>query len=531
MKSELEFSKNDSYVLVISFIKLATFTQGVPISGETIQHYCTTLKYLFRATAVLQMKSIEKDHQFKNLSVNERVALQMEVLPLIPRDAVVSVTYPFGRLNAFAADVVKMSGSIKRPIIEDCTVYDGVPGAAIISQQHISLPLLTNCIFMLLKDALHLLDTLLLGFKYKNVLTELFENDKIPLSDAVTSSYIPNFCVADWVALKLGHEYKLDPYHCDLEKIQYYLVKEEPTRMARINTYMESCDTLTEILITLVHLSSGPCARATELATTLYRNGTERERSLLFSNGSLCLVYTYNKTNSLTGSIRTIVRPIATPVAKVILLYSTLVRPFKERILGIERLSCGWISMWTIGNEQISPDKVRTAIQFYSSKYGFPLSIKFSRQYISWICVKYLQYVELKNENEIDIYSGFGHGKTTSLRHYAHTLNDSATIDRDSWNDMIHTAIMFQKLLFGTDFNDKKRKALSAADAKENQYIVTKNHANNIKSLSKCRNFMKTVDYLRANPLDDMKMGIFLKKGLQKYMNNGVTGNYYHILP
>jgi hypothetical protein len=509
MKVELEFSKNDSFVLVISFIKLATFIQGVPMRGETIQHYCTTLKYLFRATAVLQMKSIEKDLQFKNMSVKERVALQMEVLPLIPRDAVVSVTHPFGRLNAFAADVVKMSGVVKRPLIEDCTMNLSDPGAAIISQQQVSLSILYDCVVNLLNDCNDLMDQLLLGFKYTEKVLHIFDNPAIFLSDtgAIFSS------IADWVTLKLHHEYKLDPYHCKRCSLEYFLDDNEPTRKIRISSYIQLCDTITDILVTLVHLTSGPCARATEMTSTLYRNSPERERSLIFSNGHMCIVYTYNKTNSLCGSVKTIVRPIAKPVAKILLLFSVLVRPFKERLLGIEKSGAAWNYLWTKGTKQITPDQVRNAIQFYCSKYGFPLSIRLSRQYISWLCVKYLNYIDV----ELDIYSGFGHSKTTSLNHYAHTSTESANIDRDSWNAMIKTAVSYQKLLFGIN--------LEPTIKSQTQIVSTRHFRNNdlnSNSPSLSINAPEMTFFENYNVKEDFQMGIYLKKGLKDYMQFGV---------
>lgn len=513
MKSEIEFSRNDSFVLVISFIKVATFVQGVAVNGITIQHYCTVLKYLFRATAVLQIKTIERDPAYQSFSVKNRVAIQLEILPLIPKDATVNQTYPFGRLNAFAADIARLSGVVKRPLIEDQTMESRDLGAAIVAQQPISLPLLLKGVEMMLSQASEIVDDLLLGFNFTTALLDIFDKKYYTLSDSGTFSMIPEFCIGDWVTLKLKHQYFIDPVHCDIDKFSYFLSTDPSTRSARIQSYIEQCDTLTDILITLVHLTSGPCARATELATTFYRNCPESQRSLIFSNGYLCLLYTYNKTNALTGSIKTIVRPIANPVAKQLLLYSVLIRPFKERLVGIRKNSVAWKSMWVRGNNQITAEQVRSAIQFYSSKYNIRLSIKLSRQYISWICVKYLNYIDV----EMDIYSGFGHSKTTSLNHYAHTSTESANIDRDSWNAMIKTAVSYQKLLFGIN--------LEPTIKSQTQIVSTRHFRNNdlnSNSPSLSINAPEMTFFENYNVKEDFQMGIYLKKGLKDYMQFGV---------
>lgn len=107
MKTEVEFSKKENYILLITFIKLATFKKELPMNATVVQHNCTVLKYLLRATAVYHIKCIERDPNLSNISVKEKVALQTKVLAFIPRDAIINLTFPFGRLNVFAADVAK----------------------------------------------------------------------------------------------------------------------------------------------------------------------------------------------------------------------------------------------------------------------------------------------------------------------------------------------------------------------------------------------------------------------------------------
>ena len=251
-----------------------------------------------RGAVLVSIKQIElfpfDDQEYTYLDrdidaeIEKRSEMQAAYLLLIPKEATVSYTAPFGRLNAFSGLVSSLSPKVIKPHVEDCSVTKNDHGAAIISQNYVSTTILRNSIKEILESGLALLEDLSLGYKFTNefgvygIYKKLLEN---PVTIKTSASY----SFSDWVEHVMGYPIAINPYTCD--GLGYYLCSNEGTRNARIQEYLENCDQLSCLLLVLVHLTSGPPPRATEIASLLYRNTLSYDSSIVISNGYLCLVY------------------------------------------------------------------------------------------------------------------------------------------------------------------------------------------------------------------------------------------------
>jgi hypothetical protein len=306
------------------------------------------LKYLFRGAVIIAIKELENNFNDNIDEVNQK---QLKLLDLIPNEATTKVTYPFGRLNALSSLVSSLSPRVVKPIVEDCTITKLEHGGAIISQDYVSTSILKSTIHELLLEGKNNLEHVLLGFKLADEFTgkELYQRlikNPQTVQQTIGSSF------SDWVTLTLGlATFEMNPLNCDHIKFQYFLHENESVRQLRLAEYYRKVDSLSCILLTLVHLTSGPPPRATEIASLLYRNTLLYNSSIVVSNGHLCLVYSYNKTNVLTKSTRVVVRPIAFEVAEIFIPFFAFIRPFCERL----RKSSGVDTLWTQGDKPMTP--------------------------------------------------------------------------------------------------------------------------------------------------------------------------------
>jgi hypothetical protein len=97
--------------------------------------------------------------------------------------------------------------------------------------------------------------------------------------------------------------------------------------------WLRSIRKLTEIVLFLIHVTSGQPARATELVTLQYSNTAFCRRHLFFLNGQLLINPVYNKTNSMLQFEKSIFRCIPEVVARLLTPLLAFVRPIQMYIL------------------------------------------------------------------------------------------------------------------------------------------------------------------------------------------------------
>jgi hypothetical protein len=294
---------------------------------------------------------------------------------------------------------------------------------------------------------------------------------------------------SDWVTTTLGLvSIEMNPSNCDPLKFQYYLHENDSVRQLRLIDYYRKVDTLSCILLTLVHLTSGPPPRATEISSLLYRNTLLYNSSIVVSNGHLCLLYSYNKTNVLTRSTRVVVRPIAFEVAEIFIPFFALIRPFIDRL----RKSVGVDVLWTQGGKPMTPLVIRDKIKHVTNQANFPITFQNFRHYVKFLIVKYLDYESKTNTGLFDVNLGFGHSEDSG-KGYGVTTADmligAETSDND-WNAMINTAVYFQLKIL---------EMKSTTEALNNNRVISK--AN--KSI-----FSKSINLLNASHPKDLKTDI-----------------------
>ena len=100
----------------------------------------------------------------------------------------------------------------------------------------------------------------------------------------------------------------------------------------RMRTYMKQAWNLQEILLTIMHLTSGQPARATEIETMTICNGANTARSIYLFDNRIMTLIGYSKTSSILRNERYIARFLPRRASQLFVIYLVIVR-FYERYI------------------------------------------------------------------------------------------------------------------------------------------------------------------------------------------------------
>ena len=92
--------------------------------------------------------------------------------------------------------------------------------------------------------------------------------------------------------------------------------------------YHSSIDKVMSLLLTLIHLTYGQPARATELETWCL-NDLGDKRSIYLLSDTICFLGRYHKSLSKTGHFKLIPRYVPVAVAELLRLFFAIIRPFQ----------------------------------------------------------------------------------------------------------------------------------------------------------------------------------------------------------
>ena len=98
----------------------------------------------------------------------------------------------------------------------------------------------------------------------------------------------------------------------------------------RMRLYLRQAWKLQQIILTLLHLSSGQPARATELETMMLRNGPNSARSVFLLQDQIMTIIGYNKTTSLSRQEKYIARFLPKRASSILGVYLIVVRYFER---------------------------------------------------------------------------------------------------------------------------------------------------------------------------------------------------------
>lgn len=204
------------------------------------------------------------------------------------------------------------------------------PNVLLVNNSEISLAMIGNSVKRIMDAAVGLMDTsLLCGLRYVDVCARL------PLStiqdnireDEVGFSFL-SFPAISWMSLQLRDQLIRDP----LMQNKFIVASDESMQMNEeaCKQYVNQVSAFLELLLTLIHLTSGNPARATELATLQWRNTGTQMRSIFIHQGHVMLMPTYNKTAPLLQRDRPIARFLPQSVGQLMVVYLVVVLPFSR---------------------------------------------------------------------------------------------------------------------------------------------------------------------------------------------------------
>lgn len=209
------------------------------------------------------------------------------------------------------------------------------PGVLLVNSAEISLSIIENSVKKILKSAEELMDTsLLCGLRYVDMsqrmqISSIQDNLR---EDEAGFSFL-SFPSLSWLAFLLRDRLLRDPSM----QIQFLVAQEDTVKINQegCRQYLDQVAFFLELMLTLIHLTSGNPARATELATLQWRNTGTQLRSIFVHDGYLMLMPSYNKTAPLLQRDRPIARFLPQPVGQLLVVYLAVVMPFVRLVLFI----------------------------------------------------------------------------------------------------------------------------------------------------------------------------------------------------
>ncbi len=319
-------------------MKLVTYKKNVPSTVAPLLSFVNHLKYLFRGSVVILLKRIERsiDVEFK-----EKRIQQENLLSLVSKDP--SLPFIFGSINAFTGLLQQIAPSIIQPRIQKLFTNQGM-GQYIVNGREISIKDIQICAKSIEAKARNLLDYLLMGYK-QELLDKLQDHiSNYPTEDMAGSTTI-NFSISDMVQKQSETSHCLCPSHCRIDKFSYFLHPETSIRKARVAEYAKKSGLLSDLLMTICHITEGMLSRGTEIPFLYHKNLAQNPRSVIISHGFLCILSFYNKTNCY-GKTNLIVRSLPKLVSNIMLPFLVLVKPFLSRLLQLKTGSPADNRLW-----------------------------------------------------------------------------------------------------------------------------------------------------------------------------------------
>ncbi|KAG7091696.1 hypothetical protein E1B28_010717 [Marasmius oreades] len=185
----------------------------------------------------------------------------------------------------------------------------------------------------------------------------------------------------------------------------------------------------------LIVCTWGGGARGTELQHLSYANHPSHSRNILFINGILTVVTTYNKTLSITGVGKMIARSPAVRVSRLLVL-----------VLWQVYWACAHLSLYTgmskessqrylhevfvLSGESMTSEKFSSTLGYYNSlSVGFQIKLADFRQLMATLLINFTHscfYDEDDDEMRM-VHESFGHSVAVGQKHYAVDFVNSAT--------------------------------------------------------------------------------------------------------
>jgi hypothetical protein len=103
----------------------------------------------------------------------------------------------------------------------------------------------------------------------------------------------------------------------------------EAWNLSNLRAFVKNAEKLLQVIIFLIHITSGLPARGTELTSLLYNPLGNYRRHLFVSDGRVVLFPSYCKTNSMTGSQKYLCRFLEEDVGSLLCAYLALIRPIE----------------------------------------------------------------------------------------------------------------------------------------------------------------------------------------------------------
>ena len=155
---------------------------------------------------------------------------------------------------------------------------------------------------------------------------------------------------------------------------------------ARMQRYVDSCQELQKLLLTLLHLTDGGPARSTEM-TYLLRNSIRSRRSVYVVQGEVVFMGCYNKTESISDKSKLIPRFPDLVTSNMFLVMFLFVRPveklFVKSLIGKEMSVDHDLYVFVDKGKPYNAKKCIESIHETMSDAGVPFNFSQYRQYFS----------------------------------------------------------------------------------------------------------------------------------------------------
>lgn len=209
-----------------------------------------------------------------------------------------------------------------------------------------------------------------------------------------------------------------------------------------VERWLKLCEEVQMYLLSLMHVSGGSPARATEICTLNVQNSSTATRNVFVSQREVVFISRYSKSRCIRGGDKHLGRFMDSTTSKLFLMYLTMIRPievvFIQFLTGDENL---WkehmLSMFCERGVQMRDDRVRTVVTSLLEEQGIRLTFQQLRHFMTGMAktIGSRENMDLQlvaEEVEETAHELAGHSASSVQRAYARSWEEHTSISTNS---------------------------------------------------------------------------------------------------
>ena len=211
------------------------------------------------------------------------------------------------------------------------------------------------------------------------------------------------------------------------------------------------CDKLTKMMNLLLHFSMGQPARCKEVGSFLIRNTETNRRSFYWTNGTLVMYQTYEKTDAASRRPKVKVKMLAKELRAFIVVYLAVIRPTMAIVAGLlgedSEAALIYEDKWYVedfrrGDTEIIGDDIKEA---FRAKGVNSMNAKNYRHLAEWLTREIRAVHKALLRLDEPLHTQAGHSARTAELVYGRDLNGHEEVSQVQWEEGMYSSTRWHK--------------------------------------------------------------------------------------